>query len=77
MFILVSFLTAKFWWKIELDAQGQDGKLGKIAYFFRTEPFAIPSVMNGQIRYLLELLFCAALWPVKFGIHQFVFTVWL
>lgn len=27
------FLTANFWGKIEFDAQGQDGKLSKIAYF--------------------------------------------
>lgn len=77
MFIFFSFLTAKFWWKIEFDAQGQDGKLGKIPYFLPIEPFAMPSVMNGQIRYLLELLFCTGLVSVQFGIHQFVFTVWL
>lgn len=34
------FLTANFWWKIEFDAQGQDGKLGKIAYFPPIQPFA-------------------------------------
>lgn len=33
-------LIANFSWKIEFDAQGQDGKLGKIAYFPNMQPFA-------------------------------------
>lgn len=34
------FLSANFWSKIEFDAQGQGGKLGKIAYFPHIQPFA-------------------------------------
>lgn len=68
------FLTANFWWKIEFDAQGQDGKLGKIAYF---PPFnlLLLFVMNGKIRYLWEMLFCAGQQASQFRTHQFMFTV--
>lgn len=68
------FLTANFWWKIEFDAQGQDGKLGKIAYFPPSNNLLL-FVMNGKIRYLLEMLFCAGLQASQFRTHQFMFTV--
>lgn len=37
------------------------GNWGKIACFLTIEPFAIPSVMNGRIRYQPPLLFGAGL----------------
>lgn len=57
MFIFFSF-SANFWWKIEFDAQGQDRKLGKIAYF-PSSNLLLLFLMNGKIRYLWETLFCA------------------
>lgn len=67
------FLTANFWWKIEFDAQGQDGKLGKIAYFPPSHLLLL-FLMNDKIRYLWEMVFYAGYQALQFRIHQFMFT---